>query len=58
MIVTIPLTEKERVLAESYAKRHGMTLEEAFKSALLKKIEEERRAAETAQKECEQNSKA
>lgn len=41
MVVTIPLTEEERSLAESYAERHNLSLEDAFKQALFEKIEDE-----------------
>lgn len=40
-IVEVNLTEYEKSLAESYAQRHGLSLEEAFKKALFNKIEEE-----------------
>ena len=41
MELPIRLTEEERMLANSYAKRHSLTLGEAFKQALFDKIEEE-----------------
>lgn len=41
MLFSIRLTEQEKQLADSYAKLHSMTLEEAFKSALFEKIEGE-----------------
>ena len=41
MAFSIQLTDKERSLADSYAKIHSMTLGEAFKSALFEKIEDE-----------------
>lgn len=41
MAFSISLTEKEKSIASSYAKRHSLTLEEAFKQALFEKIEEE-----------------
>lgn len=40
-IVEVNLTEYEKFLADSYAKRHGLSLEEAFKRALFEKIEDE-----------------
>jgi hypothetical protein len=41
MAFSILMTDKERSLADSYAKVHSMTLGEAFKSALFEKIEDE-----------------
>ena len=41
MAFSIQMTDKERSLADSYAKIHSMTLGEAFKSALFEKIEDE-----------------
>lgn len=41
MELSIKLTIKERYLAESYAKAHSVSLEEAFKQALFEKIEDE-----------------
>ena len=41
MAFSIQMTDKERSLADSYAKVHSMTLGEAFKSALFEKIEDE-----------------
>ena len=41
MSFSIRLTEDERLLAESYAKLHSFSLSEAFKRALLEKIEDE-----------------
>ena len=41
MAFSIQLTDKERSLADSYAKINSMTLGEAFKSALFEKIEDE-----------------
>lgn len=41
MTFSIRLTEDERLLAESYAKRHSLSLPEAFKRALFEKIEDE-----------------
>ena len=41
MSFSIRLTEDERMLADSYAKLHSISLAEAFKSALFEKIEDE-----------------
>ena len=41
MLVSIGLSDEERMLAESYAKIHSCTLTEAFKKALFEKIEDE-----------------
>ena len=41
MIFSIRLTEEEKSLAESYAKIHSISLEEAFKQALFERIEDE-----------------
>ena len=41
MSYSIRFTEKERKLADSYAKLHGISLSEALKSALFEKIEDE-----------------
>ena len=41
MSFSIRLTEKEKELAESYARLHSQTLSEAFKCALFEKIEDE-----------------
>lgn len=38
---SIRLNEEERMLADSYAKLHAMSLGEAFKRALFEKIEDE-----------------
>lgn len=40
MVFSIQMTE-EKILVDSYAKFHGISLEEAFKRALLEKIEDE-----------------
>ena len=40
MSLSIRLTRKERRLAESYAKLHSSTVEDAFKKALFEKIED------------------
>ena len=41
MAFSIRLTEEEKLLAESYAKLHSMSLAEAFKRALFERIEDE-----------------
>ena len=41
MEVFIDLTQDELRIAETYAKEHALTLEDAFKSALLEKIRAE-----------------
>ena len=41
MAFSIRLTEEEKLLADSYAKMHSLSLGEAFKRALFEKIEEE-----------------
>lgn len=41
MAFSIRLTEKERELAESYARMHSISLGEAFKQALFERIEDE-----------------
>ena len=41
MALSIKLTKEERQLAESYAKIHAVSVEEAFKKALFEKIEDE-----------------
>lgn len=41
MSLSIRLTEQEKQLADSYARLHSMSLEEAFKRALFEKIEDE-----------------
>lgn len=38
---SIRLTEEEKMLADSYAKLHSMSLGEAFKRALFDRIEDE-----------------
>lgn len=45
MSLSIRLTRKERRLAESYAKLHSSTVEDAFKKALFETIEDEYDAA-------------
>ena len=41
MTISIQLTEEERILAEDYSKRHSMSMEDAFKTALFEEIEDE-----------------
>lgn len=41
MSFSIRLTPQEKMLAESYAKVHALTLAEAFRQALFEKIEDE-----------------
>lgn len=41
MTVSIRLTDEERKLAESYAERNSLLLDEAFKRALFEKIQDE-----------------
>ncbi len=41
MAFSIRLTEQEKMLADSYAKMHSLSLGEAFKQALFEKIEDE-----------------
>ena len=41
MAFSIKLTNEEEKLAKSYAKRHSLSLDEAFKQALFEKIEDE-----------------
>lgn len=41
MAFSIRLTEEEKLLADSYAKIHSLSLGEAFKRALFERIEEE-----------------
>ena len=40
MSFSIRLNDEEKMLADSYAKLHGMALGEAFKTALFEKIED------------------
>lgn len=40
MKINIKLSSEEMSLAKSYARIHGITLEDAFKSALFEKIED------------------
>ena len=41
MAFSIRLTEEEKLLADSFAKIHSLSLGEAFKRALFEKIEDE-----------------
>ena len=41
MAFFIRLSEEERKLAESYAKSHAISLEEAFKQVVFERIEDE-----------------
>ena len=41
MFFSIELSEEEKSLAESYAKLHSISLNEAFKRALFQQIEDE-----------------
>lgn len=41
MAFSIRLSEKERKLATSYSRLHGITLGEAFKQALFERVEDE-----------------
>ena len=41
MSFSLRLNDEEKMLADSYAKLHGMALGEAFKTALFEKIEDE-----------------
>lgn len=41
MAFSIRLTDEEKLLAESYAKIHSLSLGEAFKRALFERIEDE-----------------
>ncbi len=60
MDIFIELDKKEEVLAKRYAKMYRMSLEETFKSALFKQIEEEYDivVAEMAHNEVVKDSKA
>ena len=53
MAFSIRLTEDERMLAESYARLHSISISEAFRRALFEKIEDEYdiAVAETAYRE-------
>ena len=41
MNISIPLSDEEQQLAERYARRHSLSVGEAFKRALFEKIEDE-----------------
>ena len=41
MNIPIHLTEKEKLLANKYAKKHSLSLNDAFKNSLFEKIENE-----------------
>lgn len=41
MAFSIRLTDQEKLIADSYAKLHSLSLGEAFKQALFEKIEDE-----------------
>ena len=41
MAFSIRLTEQEKMIANSYARLHSLSLGEAFKQALFEKIEDE-----------------
>ena len=41
MNISIWLTEEEKAIAENYATRHAIALDEAFKRALFERIEDE-----------------
>ena len=41
MAFSIRLTDQEKLIADSYAKLHSISLGEAFKQALFEKIEDE-----------------
>lgn len=41
MAFSIRLTEQEKLIADSYAKMHSLSLGEAFKKALFERIEDE-----------------
>ena len=41
MAFSIRLTDQEKMIAESYAKLHSLSLGQAFKQALFEKIEDE-----------------
>ena len=59
MMFSIYLTKEEKRVAESYAKIHGLSLNEAFKKALFEKIEDEYDIAdaEVSYREFEKNPK-
>ena len=41
MIISVRLSDEEMAIVDSYAKNHSMTVEEAFKTALFDKIDED-----------------
>lgn len=41
MKISIQFTQEEMILAKNYAKKHSITLEDAFKNFLFEKIEDE-----------------
>ena len=53
------MTKKEKEIAEAYAKKHGLLLEQAIKDSFFEKIEDEYDAAlaDKALKEYEKNPK-
>lgn len=59
MAFSIRLSAEEKMLAESYAKLHALSLGEAFKKALFEKIEDEYdiSIAEEAYEEYEKSGK-
>lgn len=59
MSFSIRLTNEEKMLADSYAKIHSLSLGEAFKRALFEKIEDEYDVviADEAHKEYEKSGK-
>ena len=59
MSYSIRFIDEERKLADSYAKLHGVSLDEALKSALFEKIEDEYDIAlyQKAKKEFDKNPK-
>ena len=59
MSFSIRLTEKEKMIADSYARLHSISLGEAFKQALFEKIEDEYDIAvcEEALKEYEESGR-
>ena len=40
-VVSVHLTDEESKLVERYCAKHGMSLSDAFKTALIEKIEDE-----------------
>lgn len=59
MVVSIRMTEEERLLADAYAKLKGVSLSEAIKKAYFEAIEDEFdiAIADKAMKEYEENPK-